>query len=410
MNVQIVRSAPSLTPSLAAMSEISGGAERCFLDNLEVLCNAVGGIEAVRHLVLALATRGRLVPQLAHETPTRMGTAVPLEDVPWSPPKGWAWLRWVDVSERIGDIDHKMPIEAAAGYPYVSPRDFLPNNQINYDAAKKISREAFLRLSEKIRPEKGDLIFSRYGTLGETRLVETDREFLASYSCAIVKCRREFCSPKYVYYYAQSPLVQSEIARYVNTTTQGNVGVKSIKMFMFPLPPLAEQERIVAKVDELMRMLDDLEAKQTKKRETQTRLRWAALGALTSAPGPEEFNAAWKRVADNFEVLFNGVQSVADLRVTMWRPNAGSSVRYWEMRVRLVIYLDWLAALPTSLELFPTMRCLLAGRRSRSGRFLKSELEVRRRRPTRSTGSMARCRGLRAPRRTTTRFAIRPTS
>ncbi len=53
-----------------------------------------------------------------------------------------------------------------------------------------------------------------------------------------------------------------------------------------------------------MRLIDDLEAKQAKKREVQTRFRASALDALTKAEGAEELGAAWKRVAGNFEVLF----------------------------------------------------------------------------------------------------------
>jgi type I restriction enzyme S subunit len=84
------------------------------------------------------------------------------------------------------------------------------------------------------------------------------------------------------------------------------------------LPPLAEQKRIVAKLDELMILIDDLEAKQTKKREVGARLTKFALGALTSADGPEEFDAAWKRVVENFGVLIDRAEKVADLRTSIF--------------------------------------------------------------------------------------------
>jgi len=63
-----------------------------------------------------------------------------------------------------------------------------------------------------------------------------------------------------------------------------------------------------------MRLLDDLEAKQTKKQETQARLRTAALDALMSAEGPAEFEAAWKRVAENFEALVERSAGVGDIK------------------------------------------------------------------------------------------------
>ncbi len=81
-----------------------------------------------------------------------------------------------------------------------------------------------------------------------------------------------------------------------------------------PLPPLPEQKRIVAKVDELMKLIDDLEARQTKATATQSRFRTSALDALTKADGPAQLAVAWKRVAGNFEVLFEQAESVAGLR------------------------------------------------------------------------------------------------
>lgn len=84
-----------------------------------------------------------------------------------------------------------------------------------------------------------------------------------------------------------------------------------------PVPPLAEQKRIVAKVDQLMAFCHDLEARQTKKREVGTRLTKSALEALTTAEGPEEFDAAWKRVVENFDVLIDRAETIRNLRGTI---------------------------------------------------------------------------------------------
>ena len=181
------------------------------------------------------------------------------EEMPYALPKGWEWCRWNDVALKIGDIDHKMPMEVDNGVPYVSPRDFFGENEINFKQAKKISVQDFEKLRLKIQPEKFDIIFPRYGTLGVNRFVLVDTDFLASYSCAIIKNLKEFINPKYSYYYSISKLVRKEIERYTKKTTQANVGVKSIQVFLYPLPPLAEQRRIVEKIDRLMGMCDRLE-------------------------------------------------------------------------------------------------------------------------------------------------------
>ena len=171
-------------------------------------------------------------------------------------PKGWKIVDWSDVTTKIGDIDHKMPKETTDGYPYISPRDFRPNNKIDFLGAKKISEKDYVELSRKIKPEKGDIIFARYGTIGENRFVEEGIDFLASYSCAIIKHNLSKVLPEFSFYYSISPQVKIEIEKYINRATQPNIGIQSISKFLFPLPSLSEQTRIVAKLDALFARID----------------------------------------------------------------------------------------------------------------------------------------------------------
>ncbi|ENK1244374.1 restriction endonuclease subunit S [Clostridium botulinum] len=91
-------------------------------------------------------------------------------------------------------------------------------------------------LSRKIKPGYHDIIFPRYGTIGVVRYVQTNIDFLASYSCATIKTFKELMNPKYVFYYLQSGLTKKEISKYINKATQPNVGLKSIKQFIIPIP------------------------------------------------------------------------------------------------------------------------------------------------------------------------------
>lgn len=187
-------------------------------------------------------------------------------------PEGWVWVRWDSIAMKIGDIDHKMPEQVNEGFPYVSPRDFLPNNKIDLQGAKKISKEDFLRLAIKIQPQKGDIIYPRYGTIGENRLVETERDFLASYSCCVIKTMHGFIEPKYQFMFSLSMLAKHQAKHAENKTTQANVGIKSIQNYLMPLPPQAEQHRIVTKVDELMVKCETLIARLNDAKATQVQL------------------------------------------------------------------------------------------------------------------------------------------
>lgn len=93
-------------------------------------------------------------------------------------------------------------------------------------------------------------------------------------------------------------------------------GIKQDQLLALPavLPPLDEQSRIVAKVDELMALCDKLEAQQQARRKLQNNLRQSALQAVASATSPHELQTTWTRLANNFGRLFHAPEDVADLR------------------------------------------------------------------------------------------------
>jgi type I restriction enzyme S subunit len=175
-----------------------------------------------------------------------------------------------------------MPSEVADGIPYVSPKDFLPDNGIDFENAKKIAPADFNDLSSKIRPARGDLIYPRYGTIGKVRFVRTDRPFLASYSCAIIKVLDTHVVPEYQYYVSISPLIAEQAKMATNKTTQPNVGLKSIQAYAFPLPPLLEQKRIVSRLDEMLRLCASLRARLAERKASQARFAEALVERATS--------------------------------------------------------------------------------------------------------------------------------
>ena len=233
--------------------------------------------QQLKNAILQEAIEGRLVPQDPNDEPASVllerirkekerlvqegklkkkdleVKPISEDEIPFEIPKSWEWCRIIDVVNDIADIDHKMPPVSENGIPYISPLNFKKDGSIDYDCAKKISEEDFRQLSKKCKPERGDLIFPRYGTIGVLRKVETDIDFLVSYSCATIKPHLINIDSNYIYYVLNSPLIQNEeIKKYINKTTQPNIGLQSIKLFLVPLPPLVEQHRIVEKIEELL--------------------------------------------------------------------------------------------------------------------------------------------------------------
>lgn len=200
-------------------------------------------------------------------------------------PEGWVWVKLVELCTAIGDVDHKMPKAQEEGIPYVSTKDFLQDGQINFDGAKKISEEDFKRLCRKIYPERGDILLSRYGTVGEVRLVKTDLAFQASYSIAILKPVSHQVN-KFIATALQSEPIQAQIKNYVRGVAQPDLGLAHIRELNLAFPPLAEQKRIIAKIEELFTQLDAgvellKKVKAQLKRYRQAVLKAAVEGKLT---------------------------------------------------------------------------------------------------------------------------------
>ena len=264
-------------------------------DHFDILFTTEQSIDQLKQTILQLAVMGKLVRQNPNDEPAdvllkkitqeknrlvkegkikkpKKLPEISKEEKPFVLPEGWEWARWDSIAMKIGDIDHKMPAQVNNGFPYVSPRNFLANNKIDLKGAKKISEEDFLRLAAKIQPKKWDIIYPRYGTIGENRLVETEKDFLASYSCCVIKTLYGFIEPNYQFLFSVSMLVKNQAKQAENKTTQANVGIKSIQNYLVPLPPLAEQYRIVAKVDELMALCDTLKDRLHEAQTTQINL------------------------------------------------------------------------------------------------------------------------------------------
>ena len=143
----------------------------------------------------------------------------------------------------IGDIDHRMPKSVLEGIPYLMTGDFIDNNGLDFKNCKFISIEDYEQLSRKIKPEVNDILFARYASVGDVRYVETNIKFLISYSCAIIKCNKDIIG-RFLFYYLQSNRIQYQIEININTGSQRNIGIDSLKKLTIFIPKIEEQIKI----------------------------------------------------------------------------------------------------------------------------------------------------------------------
>lgn len=144
----------------------------------------------------------------------------------------------------IGDVDHRMPSTVSEGIPYLMTGDFVDNNGLNFNGVKYISEGDYHILAKKIKPELGDILFARYASVGAVRFVDFQRKFMISYSCAIIKKGNKINS-KYLYFFLTTEYTQKQIHLEINTGSQANIGIDSMKRHInVQLPYSGEQQKI----------------------------------------------------------------------------------------------------------------------------------------------------------------------
>lgn len=163
-------------------------------------------------------------------------------------PQGWVVIKLEGLCSKIGDVDHKMPKAQEQGVPYISTKDFTENNGINFDNTKLIKQEDYDHLCRKIFPEYGDVLLSRYGTVGEVRRVEIKENFQASYSIAIVKPASDEIG-RYIHFVLTTEPLQRQIKKHTRSTAQPDLGLAHIREFEVPLPSKEEQKEIMSIVE-----------------------------------------------------------------------------------------------------------------------------------------------------------------
>lgn len=198
----------------------------------------------------------------------------------------------------IGDIDHRMPESKTTGIPYLMTGDFCGINGLNFESAKLISIEDYEQLSKKIKPEYGDIIFARYASVGAVRYIETEINFLISYSCAILKTSNTSYG-KYLFYFFQTNRTKNQIELDINTGSQRNIGIDSLKNLLVALPKSEEQTAIA----NYFQQLDSLIHQHQQKHAKLNNIKKAMLEKMFPKPGatvPEirfkGFSGAWEEI------------------------------------------------------------------------------------------------------------------
>ncbi len=192
------------------------------------------------------------------------------EEIPYDLPGSLEWVKLDDITSKITDGDHKTPPRITTGYRLLSAKN-VRDGFLDLENSDYISEEDYLKSRERCLPEFDDLlIVSVGGTIGRSSLVPVDSDFALVRSVALVKPLG--LNSKFLKYAMDSTLLQQSIHSKKRGGAQPRLYLSEIRTFPFSLPPLPEQHRIVAKVDSLMALCDQLEQEIEQQTAKQTRL------------------------------------------------------------------------------------------------------------------------------------------
>lgn len=246
--------------------------------------------QQLKNAILQLAIQGKLVPQDPNDEPAsvlfekiqaekekliaegkikktkKTSDKRPLDveaDFPFEIPDSWKWVTLENILYQLTDGTHATPRYTSSGVPFISVKD-ISNGKLSFENTKYISLEEHFELSKRCKPEKGDILLSKVGTTGIPVAVNTNIEFSIFVSIALLKLFPTLIFSDFLIYAIQSPLVQLQAK--ANTRGVGNKNwvLSSIGRTIIPLPPLNEQKRIVAKIEELLPFIEEYDKKEQK--------------------------------------------------------------------------------------------------------------------------------------------------
>lgn len=307
--------------------------------HFETAFDAPDGIQKLRELILTLAMQGKLVEQDPNDLPaSKLLDEIKIEkckqlrneksknkksietqfqrEIPYGLASSWVWTTLDELAKKIGSGSTPRGGKSAylpEGIAFLRSQNVW-NDGLRIGDVAFISEDIHNKMAAtKVMPM--DILLNITGaSLGRCALVpETFEEANVSQHVTIIRC----VNPKirrFLHYLLLSPYGQSLIwTKQVGMSREG-LSKKVLEQFQIPLPPLLEQRRIVAKIDQLMARCDKLEKLRTERGKKRITVHTAALNRLFTAQSSDSFTDAWRFIAQHFGELYSVKENVAELR------------------------------------------------------------------------------------------------
>ncbi|XUU60269.1 restriction endonuclease subunit S [Erythrobacter sp. HA6-11] len=218
---------------------------------------------------------------------------LPAEDLP----TGWTVASLADVSNKITDGTHKTPDYQSQGVRFISIKNIRPYKPVNWSAYEKyITRQEHEALTKRCKPEFDDILFPRIGTLGFAKRIDFKEEVSIFVGLGLIKPKKDIVLPRFVEFYMNTSYIDQLSRTKANGSGRMTLPLAQTKKFPIPIPPTAEQQRIVEKIETLFAELDKGEEALRAVQKLLVRYRQSVLKAAVTGTLTRQSAANWKPV------------------------------------------------------------------------------------------------------------------
>jgi type I restriction enzyme S subunit len=203
-------------------------------------------------------------------------------------PEHWEVSAVKRFSETITDGAHISPETDGGIFPFVSTKD-VSGDSIDFENCLKTSPTTFdYMVKSGCRPLKGDVLFSKDGTIGRTVIVKEDRDFVVASSLIIIRPKSTELDSSFLNHLCQSKLIASQVESAVKGAGLPRLSIQNLLKVFGCFPPLAEQTQIAAFLDRETAKIDELVAEQRRLMELLKEKRQAVIShAVTQGLNPK---------------------------------------------------------------------------------------------------------------------------
>lgn len=273
-----------------------------FFEKFELFADAPCAVAKFRELVLELAVQGKLTQQLlGDDSVEKLLQMVHAEKVSLvndgllkkaeriesfsdnlQLPSQWRYAPLSALCVSVTDGDHLPPPKAETGVPFLVISDVRWGG-IEFTGCRRVSEEYYAKLEWIRKPQERDILYTLVGSFGIPVVVRDSQPFCVQRHIGILRPSKHI-ELQYLAYALESKLVFRQASLVATGIAQKTVPLAGLRKIVIPVPPLAEQKRIVAKVDELMALCDRLEAQQQERETRHATLARASLARFADAP------------------------------------------------------------------------------------------------------------------------------